>query len=114
MELTKHFTLNELTYSPTAIRKHIDNTPDETQVKNLVLLAKNVLEPLRLKLDKPVKVNSGFRCPTLNKAIGGARTSQHMEGKAADIYVPDMTVEELFIYITENFKFDQCIQEFDS
>lgn len=114
MELTKHFTLKELTYSPTAIRKKIDNTPDNEQIGNLKALCENVLEPLRIKLDQPVRITSGYRGPKLNKVIGGAKTSQHMEGKAADIHVIGMTTEELFQYICANFKFDQCIQEFDS
>lgn len=114
MDLSKHFSLNEFTYSPTAVYKKIDNTPSEEIIENLKLLCENVLEPIRVKLGKPTKVSSGYRCYLLNKAIGGSTTSQHMEGKAADIHVEGMTTEELFQYIIANFSFDQCIQEFDS
>lgn len=114
MELSKHFTLEEFTNSPTAVYKKIDNTPNKEQIENMKALCLNVLEPIREKLGKPVKVTSGFRCPKLNSLIGGSSTSQHMEGKAADIHVEGMTTEELFVFVCSNFKFDQCIQEFDS
>ena len=109
MQLSKHFTLEEFIYSPTAVYKKIDNTPSDEQIANMQALCLNVLEPIREKIGKPVKISSGFRCPALNKLIGGSTTSQHMEGKAADIHVDGMTTEELFLYICENFKFYQCI-----
>ena len=120
MELTPNFSLEEFTLSNTAVRLGIDNTPSIEVINNLSLLVKFVLEPLRTKLAEkfgkptPVIITSGYRSPKLNAAVGGSKTSQHLEGKAADIHVPGMTTEELFLFITENLSYDQCIQEFDS
>ena len=83
--MTRHFTLNELTRSATAARKGIDNNPDQEAEGNLYSLCENVLEPIRKYLGEPLRVNSGYRSQKLNKAIGGARWSQHLEGEAADI-----------------------------
>lgn len=85
MKLTEHFTYEELTASVTAKNKGIDNTPDAKQTECLQKLCENVLEPLRKAYGKPIKVTSGFRCKKLNKAVGGASTSQHTYGQAADI-----------------------------
>lgn len=114
MELSTHFTLQEFVTSNTAIRKGIDNTPSAEVVKNLRELCNQVLEPLREKLTKPIKVTSGYRSEKLNKLIGGAKNSQHIEGKAADIQVTGMTIEELFLFCKDNLNYDQLIQEFDS
>ena len=114
MNLTNHFTLNEFIISETAVRKGIDNTPSETVIINLKELCSNLLEPIREKLNAPIHVSSGYRCKKLNTAIGGAKNSQHIEGKAADITTKELTVEELFQFVCDNFDFDQCIQEFDS
>jgi len=114
MELSNHFTLQEFVTSNTAIRKGIDNTPSAEVVKNLRELCNQVLEPLREKLAKPVKVTSGYRSEKLNKLIGGAKNSQHCKGEAADIHVPGMTIEELFQFCKEHLNYDQLIQEFDS
>ena len=120
MELSPNFDLSEFTHSNTAVRKKIDNTPSATVIENLRLLCINVLEPLRAKLAEvyekpmPIIISSGYRSPQLNKAVGGASNSQHIEGRAADIYVPGLTIEELFNFLKDHFAFDQCIQEFDS
>lgn len=114
MELSQHFTLKELTHSNTAIRKGIDNTPSQEVINNLKELCVNVLEPLRQKLGKPLRVTSGYRSPKLNRLIGGAKKSQHIEGKAADIQVDGMSTEELFQLAIATVPFDQAIQEFDS
>lgn len=81
----KYFTINELTKSATAARLKIDNTPTDKVKKNLTELIEKVLDPLREAYGKPIIVTSGYRCPKLNKAVGGAATSQHMYGQAADI-----------------------------
>lgn len=86
MQLTQHFTLEELTQSVTARNRSIDNTPNKSELANLRLLAESVLEPLRQAYGKPIVVSSGFRCAALNKAVGGSRTSQHLLGQAADIH----------------------------
>ena len=87
MNLTENFTLEELTASTTAKSRGIDNKPNETQIKNLSRLAKEILQPVREKWGKPITITSGYRCPALNKAVGGVATSQHLEGEAADINI---------------------------
>lgn len=84
MKLTEHFTLEELTNSPTAKRLNIDNTPSEKIEEELMETAQ-LLEKIRTVYKKPIIVTSGYRCEKLNKAVGGAKTSQHMKGQAADI-----------------------------
>jgi hypothetical protein len=78
----------------------------------MVSLCKNVLQPLREKLGKPINVNSCYRCPKLNTAVGGVKTSQHCNGQAADIEVMGMSNYDLACYIRDNFEFDQLILEF--
>ena len=113
MQLTEHFSLEEMTRSDAAVRKNIDNTPPPAELNNLKLLCHNVLEPLRLKVNEVIRITSGYRCEKLNKLIGGAKNSQHVEGKAADIRCENMSTEELFIFITNsNLPYCQCINEF--
>lgn len=81
----KYFTIAELCASSTATAKGIDNTPTPGITQNLERLVANVLDPLREVWGKPIVVTSGYRCPELNKAVGGARNSHHMQGMAADI-----------------------------
>lgn len=81
----KYFTITELTKSATATRLKIDNTPNETVIRNLTELIEKVLDPLREAYGRPIIVTSGYRCEKLNKAVGGAPTSQHRYGQAADI-----------------------------
>ena len=85
MKLTENFTLEELTYSATAKRLGIDNTPSEVVVSKLKTLCKTVLQPIRKKYGKSIVVTCGYRCPKLNKIVGGASTSDHIYGNAADI-----------------------------
>lgn len=110
----KWFTLNELTHSDTAKAKGIDNTPNDTEKKNLENLVKYVLDPLRDMYGKPIYVNSGYRSEALNKAIGGSNTSQHRLGMAADIdtHTREGNIE-LFNLIAKNLSFDQLIDEKD-
>lgn len=81
----KYFTISELCKSDTAKARGIDNTPTEEVKRNLEALINNVLDPLREAYGKPIYVNSGYRCPKLNKAVGGVSTSEHLTGRAADI-----------------------------
>ena len=81
----KHFSIRELSRSETASRKGINNTPNSAIVSALTALIDNVLDPLREKWGAPIIVTSGYRCPALNRAIGGASGSQHTKGEAADI-----------------------------
>ena len=83
MQLTKHFTLEEFTESATATRLGIDNDPSPEILSNLFLLA-STMEEVRALLDKPITISSGYRSPKLNKAIGGSKTSAHMQGLACD------------------------------
>lgn len=85
MKLTEHFTLEEMLRSETAAKKHIENRINATEVNNLVRLCVAVLEPLREHFGQPIKINSGFRCRALNKAVGGADNSYHLQGRAVDI-----------------------------
>jgi len=115
MQLTTNFNLSTLTISKTANQFGIDNTPSDEVIGNLKSLCENVLEPLQALLGESIYITSGYRSKELNKKIGGAKKSQHMEGKAADIHVNSKSTEELFVFIKKNFiGFDQLIQEFDS
>lgn len=89
MQLTKNFTLEELTASSTAKTRGINNTPNPEQLANLSRLAREILQPVRDRWGKPVTITSGYRCPALNKAVGGVATSQHLNGEAADICISD-------------------------
>lgn len=110
----KYFTLKELTRSTTATAKGIDNTPTPEVEKNLTLLVENVLDPLREIYGKPITVNSGYRCPELNKAVGGSKTSDHVKGFAADITGGSKEENErIFNIIKHNFHFKQLIDEND-
>ena len=112
MKLSQHFSLEEMTKSQTAIRKGIDNVPNEEQIQNLKALCENVLEYIRIRFGKAITVNSGFRNQELNQAIGGARTSQHTTGQAADIEINGVDNLELAKWIRENLHFDQLICEY--
>lgn len=91
--MTKHFTLKELTQSATAVRLGIDNTPSKEVISNLTELAQ-LLEKIRTIYGKPMIVTSGYRCEKLNKAVGGAKGSQHRLGQAADIRSVSDSVED--------------------
>ena len=108
----KYFTLKELTKSATAAAHGIDNTPDRRCRENLETLVREVLDPIRERFGQPIVVTSGYRSPELNKAIGGAKNSQHTFGQAADIrakYRKDN--KRLFDLIRASGKFDQLIWE---
>ena len=108
----KWFTIDELCRSDTARSRGIDNTPTEEVRKNLTALVGNVLDPLRDWYGKPIYANSGYRCPALNKAVGGVANSQHLTGQAADIDVNDRAENRrLMKHIEDNLDFDQLIWE---
>lgn len=121
LQLSKNFTLNEMVKSGTATAKHIDNTPNREQIENLSVLCRDILQPIREAWGEPIVVSSGFRCPKLNSAVGGSKTSQHMTGAAADIHtVSDTKVnnKKLFDLIVKLIKegkivVGQCIDEYD-
>ena len=111
----KYFTIEEMTKSSTATAKHIDNTPNQTAIDNLTKLIEIVLDHLREWYGKPIRVNSGYRCKVLNKAVGSkAKNSQHLYGEATDITAGSKAEnEKLFNYIKDNLPFDQLINESD-
>lgn len=116
MKITKNFTLEELLRSATASRLSIPNTPSVSVTHNLILLCNHILQPLRNAYGKPIIVTSGYRSPELNKAIGGAKNSQHMRGQAADIKGSGGAIPQenrrLFDLIQKlNLPFDQLIDE---
>lgn len=113
MMLSRYFSLDEMLVSQMAARKGIDMTPTADIKSNLRALCFNVLDPLRLEIGQPIHVSSGYRPPALNRAIGGASTSQHCKGEAADINVAGWTPLRLALLI-ESMKlpYDQIIMEF--
>jgi zinc D-Ala-D-Ala carboxypeptidase len=112
MNLTKNFTLEEMTKSETALRYDIDNTPNEQEISSMKLLAEKVLQPVRDHFGKGVKVNSGFRNQDVNQKVGGSRNSDHIRGQAADIEIPGIPNAELAEWIKDNLEFNQLILEF--
>ena len=109
--LTKHFTLEEFSHSSTAKARGIDNTVPKQLVPALRNLCERVLEPLRERVKEPVIISSGYRCPALNKAVGGTNTSQHMKGEACDIYMEDKEKLRKWFAILLDGDFDQLIFE---
>lgn len=106
MQLTRNFTLDELTVTSTGL----DNTPTATERDNLQQLAVRVLQPLRDALGAPVIVNSGFRSEAVNRAVGGTSSSQHRSGQAADIWTRGMSTRTLARKVIElALPFDQLI-----
>ena len=114
MNLTPHFTLDELTSSETAERNGWDNTPNDQELENLKRLA-DMLEQVKVVLGgKPIMINSAFRSKKVNDAVGSKDTSQHRIGCAADIRVPGMTPDEVVRkVIASGIAYDQIIREFD-
>ena len=112
--ISEHISYKEGVYSTTAMRREIDNTPNDEQLNNMELIAEKIFEPLRKWVDGPIKINSFFRCPELNKVIGGSGKSQHCHGQAIDIDDTYGIVanSEMYHWIKENLDFDQMIWEF--
>ena len=112
--ISKHISYKEGVYSITALRLDIDNMPNAEQKANMKKIAQNIFEPLRQWVGGPIKINSFFRSPELNKAIGGSTRSQHCKGKAIDIddSFKFATNAEMFWWIRDNLNFDQMIWEF--
>ena len=112
--ISKHVTYKEGVYSNTATRLGLKNEPTEAHLSNMELLSEKVFEPLRMHVNGPIKINSFYRGPELNKAIGGSSKSQHCEGRAIDIddTYGHKTNAEMYNYIKNNLDFDQLIWEF--
>ena len=113
-KISKHISYKEGVYSTTAERLGIDNTPGQYELQNMELLAEKVFEPLREYVNGPIAINSFYRSPELNQAIGGSSKSQHCEGRAIDIddTYGYMSNKEMYEYIKNNLDFDQIIWEF--
>ena len=114
MKISDHITYAEAIHSTTAKRKQIDNTPNQTQVDAMKLLAEKIFEPLREIVGGPIKVNSFFRSVALNETIGGVASSQHCKGQAIDIddVYGYKSNAEMYKWVKENLDFDQMIWEF--
>ena len=111
-KLSKSFTLEELVFSQTAARVGIDNAPAATHVRAMRELCANILQPLRDSVGMPIIVSSGYRCARLNRYVGGSISSQHMEGRAADVVCFGMETRQLFKRVLElKLPFDQLIYE---
>jgi len=112
--ISKHISDREGVYSTTATRRGLDNTPDSEQLDNMKLLAKKIFEPLREWVGGPIRINSFFRGPELNTAIGGSNKSQHCKGQAMDVDDGgcNKTNAEMYKFIKDELEFDQMIWEF--
>ena len=112
--ISKHISYHEGTYSQTGVRRNLDNTPNEDQLKCMKEVSENLFEPLRKWVSGPIKINSFFRGEPVNTAIGGSTRSQHMKGQAIDIddTFGHRTNAEMYHYIKDNLDFDQLIWEF--
>ena len=112
--ISKHISYKEGVYSRTATRLNIDNKPNDDQMQNMCLIAEEVFEPLRVWVGGPIKINSFFRSPELNKAIGGSTKSQHCHGQAIDLddTFGRATNAEMYEFIRKYLDFDQMIWEF--
>lgn len=109
--LTRHFSLDEMIRSGTAVSIGLENKPSSSAVIRMIHLCRAVLEPLRRRYGRII-ITSGYRCEQLNKLVGGAAHSQHMLGEAADIYVPNQETAEKYIrFIIDETDFDQLIAE---
>lgn len=109
----KYFSVQELCHSQVATQRGIDNTPPPETKTKLTSLISNLLDPIRELWGRPLTVNSGFRCPTLNQAVGGSSTSQHTRGEAADITAgnPKSNKKLFDLIIKSELGFDQLIDE---
>lgn len=116
--ITKNITLNELLASQTATRHNIDNMPNAQVLANLIESAVKLWQPARDILGQPIIITSGYRCPTLNRKIGGAKSSAHMFGRAIDFSCPSFgNTRAVVKHLANEFKkrgikFDQCILEY--
>ena len=113
MQLTDHFHSSEFVRSETATRLGIDNSINDPEIiANIKNLCERVLEPLRAYADCPILINSGYRCPQLNEAVGGSKWSQHKKGEACDIRIADSaTGDRWYSWMKENLPYDQLIKE---
>ena len=112
--ISKHISYKEATRSNTAIRRGIENIPDVEELENMKLIAEKVFEPLRKWVGGPIKINSFYRSPELNVAIGGSKKSQHCHGQAIDIddTYGHRSNASMFHHLRYSLDYDQIIWEF--
>ena len=110
--LTANFTLEELIVSPTAKRLGLSNVPSPEHIANMKYVCEKILEPVRAHFGKPVQINSSYRSPLVNKAVGGSKTSQHSNGEAVDFEIPGISNKAVADWVADNLEFDQVILEF--
>ena len=110
-QLTEHFNLSEMTVSPTAKRLGLSNQPTAEHIENMRYCCEKILEPVRAKFG-PVTINSSYRAPAVNKAVGGSKTSQHVNGQAIDFEVKGVDNKKVADWVADNLEFDQVILEF--
>ena len=112
--ISKHISYKEATRSNTALRRGIENIPDVEELENMKLIAKEVFEPLRKWVGGPIKINSFYRSPELNVAIGGSKKSQHCHGQAIDIddTYGHRSNASMFHHLRYSLDYDQIIWEF--
>lgn len=112
MKLSEHFTLEEMIVSPTAKKLGLSNNPTAQHIENMKYCCENILEPVRAHFGKPVQINSSYRSPLVNKAVGGSSTSQHVNGQAIDFEIVGVDNRVVADWIADNLQFDQVILEF--
>ena len=113
MKITNNLTLTELLNSEKAKKLNINNSPSNEHLINLIEISKNIFQPLRDGIGKPIRISSGYRSEKLNKAVGGSNTSQHSKGQALDLVsTQGYTNKDIFDFIKDNLEFDQMIWEF--
>ena len=111
--ISKHISYDEATVSPTGLRMGIKNIPTEEHVKAMKLVAEKCFEPLREWYNKPIRINSFYRCPELNKAVKGSPTSDHMNGCSIDLSGGSKEEnKKLFEWAKDNLVYDQIINEY--
>lgn len=111
-QLTRYFTLAELTRSAIALRHGVCNSPGPEEIARLTLLAHHILEPVRRQFNIPFRPSSGYRSPEVNRLVGSRPTSRHLTGQAVDFEVPTIANRDLAEWIKANLSFDQLILEF--
>lgn len=111
-KLTEHFTLEEMTTSPTAKKLGLPNTPTTEHIENMRYCCEKILEPVRAHFGKAVTINSSYRSPAVNKAVGGSTTSQHVNGQAIDFEIQGISNKVVADWVADNLEFDQVILEF--